>query len=101
QAILLVPISRPATTTARRGDTGFILGVRPKRSTVMRRLPAPLLDPRVLRSLPHKGGGSRLCMRQGSCLASVFLFLIRLLGCLERRVAHRRGGIGLPYRDAI
>ena len=27
-----------AHTAARRGDTGFILGVRPKRSTVMRRL---------------------------------------------------------------
>ncbi len=39
QTTLLVPMSRPATTTARRGDTGFILGVRLKRSTVMPRLP--------------------------------------------------------------
>ena len=39
QAIVLVPISRPATTAARRGETGFIFGVRPKRSTVMRRFP--------------------------------------------------------------
>src|SRR5450631_2549757 len=69
QAILLVPISRPATTAARRGDTGFILGVRPKRSTVMR----------------HFLGLGLFC----------------LLGRLERLIARRRGGIGLPYRDAI
>ena len=41
QTILLVPMSRPATTAARRGETGFIFGVRPKRSTVMPRLPLP------------------------------------------------------------
>ena len=69
QAILLVPISRPATTAVRCGDTGFILGVRPKRSTVMRRFPC-------------------------SC------FLV-LLGRLERLVARRGGGIGLPHGDAV
>ena len=62
QTILLVPTSRAATTAERRGDTGFIFGVRPKRSTVMPRLPCLsswLLVGGLERLVARRGGGVR------------------------------------------
>src|SRR6185437_12406880 len=118
QAILLVPISRPATIAARRGETGFILGVRPKRSTVMRRLPRPSFrdSPKGWARNPDassaQSSGFRVrCFaapqndrkeiaQAASCLAALFL-LLALFGGLERGVASRRGDIGLADRDAV
>ena len=76
QTILLVPMSSAATTAERRGDTGFILGVRPKRSTVTPRVPQVPRSARLRTLVPFTGEGQGGGMRRAQeCAAAPSLTL--------------------------